>query len=107
MQEDGGTCWENPGFVEVMGEVHETFHSHQSFPKVWANTCVQPTRDHVQERHLSSSFPWKQCFSSVGYQCLVSNMHVLIFECATKNITEEIQMPPGDSPWSKSEVLLH
>lgn len=65
MQEDGG----NPGFVEAMREVHEAFHSlpHQSFPKVRANTCVQPTMDHVQERQLSSSFCWKQCFSPVGY----------------------------------------
>lgn len=28
-------CWENPGFVEVMGKVHETFHlyPHLRFPK--------------------------------------------------------------------------
>jgi len=39
---------ENTGFVEVMGEVHETFHfpPHLSVPKVWTNTCTTQQGSH-------------------------------------------------------------
>jgi len=42
---------ENTGFVEVMGEVHETFHfpPHLSVPKVWTNTCTTQQGSHSWE----------------------------------------------------------
>lgn len=131
LQEDGGTCWE---ITSCRSDESCTWDFplpfHRSFPEVLANTCAQPVREQVQEsaQLLTSSEAFWLCRLPVcllrcpcTFQvedalqrapapseqlCLVFNVHILIFQCATKNITEEIQVPPRDSPQSKSENCL-